>query len=314
MDETEKLLYSQSEQFGLGRSSLNSSSSSGESRHVQRARKKAKFKIIGKLFGKKRQESRTVSNVDKAFKFLMDRSDVEFTGRTFKRNTGVRGTSAENLLDNLEHGHFVAEVRKEKGPGQKGGTAVYRLTVGGKILTAYWMEDYTQLLGKAIVELLGQEQNPIYRFCLEVFDENCGKREDLGKSMVKTVLNNSIQNAMLSGGRQPDIAYFIAASIQNAFKALPSEKQREWFCENVKIMEKSPHRDFLFLFFKTQLESHVLTVLKDHELQKYVEALKNHPENLHLPRKTSSGFEVVETATFENIDTILDGQSERGSM
>ncbi|MEM3815501.1 MAG: hypothetical protein QW341_01490 [Candidatus Bathyarchaeia archaeon] len=72
------------------------------------------------------------------------------------------------------------------------------------------------------------------------------------------------------------------------------EERKEIFRKNAELMEKSPFRDWIFLYFKTQLESSFLLWLEDEKLAKYAESLKLNPHLLHVPCHNPKCTNVIE--------------------
>jgi hypothetical protein len=157
------------------------------------------------------------------------------------------------------------------------------------------------LLISALQEILKKEVNPIKCFCLEAFIKNYGNKT------MQSLLENSINRAQNVSGRGFTIDQFMFELIQNTFTLPPpkEEEQEEWLRKNAELMDKSPHRDFLFLYFKSQIENNLLATLGPEELKLYVEDLKEDASSLHLPCRTSSGFKVLRTKTFRDIDELL---------
>jgi len=270
---------------------MNNSNLPMQNRSVQRKNDKVKRKILVHLIGKGKADKRTYRNLKEIFSFIGRRE--QFTAPEIQRNKGLRGSILYELIDALEERGLIVEVGRRKSAG-RGETIVYGLTVAGKILASYVNED-TELLGKTLKAVAEKEANPLKRFFLNAFITN------YPSPLMRTVLEASISQIRgLEEGL--DIGDFISTIFEDAFIRLPfyakkeSEEYKELvqiFRKNAMLMEKEPNRDWIFLYFKMQLEASYLFTLEGEKLQKYAESLKENPLLLHVPCDNSECNNVI---------------------
>lgn len=257
---------------------MNNSNLDSQNRIIQRVREKEKRKVIIRLIGKYKVDRRTVQNLRKIFTFIGSRK--EFTGGEIVKNMGVPSSVLYPLLDDFEKKELIVKVGEKKSAG-RGKTEIYGLTCVGKMICAYMNND-EKLLEEALREVYENESNPLKRFFLEALFTNYPSQTLLN------ILDFSMRKVkFLPKGM--DMDSFISEVFEDAFFNIEllakeeREKLNKLFKKNAELMEKSEHRDFIFLYFKMQMESKWLYVLQGEKLKKYADSLKENPFLLHIP-------------------------------
>ncbi|MEM0058140.1 MAG: hypothetical protein QXG09_04660 [Candidatus Bathyarchaeia archaeon] len=255
---------------------MNNSNSDSKNRSIRRKEDKAKRKTLIRLIGKDRIDSRSYQNLKAVFRFIGNRE--EFTGPQIRKNTGIRDSVLYDLLDSLKSRGLIEEAGSFKSPG-RGETIVYRLTLAGKIVASYVNND-ARLLTSALREVAEREANPLKQFFIEAFLEN------YPGELMREILEISISTIKdLEEGF--DVDDLLSYVFEEAFIMMPfieMDKELEAvFRKNAELMEKSPHRDWIFTYLKMQLESNFLYILEGEKLAKYAESLKLNPQLLHIP-------------------------------
>jgi hypothetical protein len=242
-------------------------------------------------------DPRTVKNLEETFDFLAQRQ--EFTGPELQKNKSMRGSIVYDLLRIFRNKHFIESAGEKPSSGATGKTEIYRLTIAGKILAAFATDNMT-LLVSALKDVLKDEANPIKQFAITAFIKN------YENPVMQSVLESSIKRAISISVKEYNIDQLMTELILNTFTLSPNrtQDQTSWFKKNADLMEESPHRGFLFQYFKMQIEALQLMTLKGDKLKKYAETLTNQPEFLHLPCISQDCTKVITTKTFVGIDTL----------
>lgn len=264
-----------------------------EARSVRRAEEKAKRKVIVHLIGKSKADSRTYSNLKKIFDFIG--SHKEFTAPQIQKAKRIKSSVLYDLIHSFEKLGLIEEIGKKKSSG-RGETIIYHLTSIGKIVTAYMNRDVA-LFEESLREIYENESNPLKRFFLEALFTNYPSQ------VLLNILDFSMRKVkFLPKGM--DMDSFISEVFEDAFFniALLAKEEREelnrLFKKNAELMEKSEHRDFIFLYFKMQMESKWLYVLQGEKLKKYADSLKENPLLFHIPCDNPECNEVILAKSF----------------
>ncbi|MEM3823470.1 MAG: hypothetical protein QXH87_00895, partial [Candidatus Bathyarchaeia archaeon] len=244
---------------------------------VRRREDKVKRKIMVHLIGKGKIDKRTYPNLKAIFSFIGYREN--FTGPQIQKNKGLKSSVLYDLLDSLEARGLIEKVGSVKSAG-RGETKVYSLTLAGKIVASY-INDDKRLLESTLKEVAEKEDNPLKRFFLTAFIEN------YPSGLMREILEISISRVKdLEEGF--DVDDLLSYVFEEAFIMIPfmNEKDMELeaiFRKNAELIDKSPYREWIFTYFKMQLESNFLYTLEGEKLAKYAEALKENPQLLHVP-------------------------------
>jgi DNA-binding PadR family transcriptional regulator len=275
---------------------MNNSDLDSQNRIIPKVREKEKRKVIIRLIGKYKVDKRTVQNLRKIFTFIGGKR--EFTGAEIVKNMKIPASVLYPLLDYFESKQIIVKVGEKKSAG-RGKTEIYGLTSVGKIVCAYMNSDI-KLLEEALREVYEKESNPLKRFFLEALFTNYPSQ------LLFEVLDFSMRKVkFLPKGM--DMDSFISEVFEDAFLNIEllakeeHEKLNELFKKNTELMEKSEHRDFIFLYFKMQMESKWLYLLQGEKLKKYADSLKENPYLLHIPCQNPECNEVILAKSFFEI-------------
>jgi DNA-binding PadR family transcriptional regulator len=275
---------------------MNNSDLDSQNRIIPKVREKEKRKVIIRLIGKYKVDKRTVQNLRKIFTFIGGKR--EFTGAEIVKNMKIPASVLYPLLDYFESKQIIVKVGEKKSAG-RGKTEIYGLTSVGKIVCAYMNSDI-KLLEEALREVYEKESNPLKRFFLEALFTNYPSQ------LLFEVLDFSMRKVkFLPKGM--DMDSFISEVFEDAFLNIEllakeeHEKLNELFKKNAELMEKSEHRDFIFLYFKMQMESKWLYLLQGEKLKKYADSLKENPYLLHIPCQNPECNEVISAKSFFEI-------------
>jgi hypothetical protein len=272
---------------------MNNSHLNSQNRVIQKVREKEKRKVIIRLMGKYKVDKRTVQNLRNIFMFIGCRR--EFTGGEIVKNKKIPSSVLYPLLNDFELKGLIVKVGEKKSAG-RGKTEIYGLTSVGKIFCAY-MNSNEKLLEEALREVYENESNPLKRFFLEALFTYYPSK------LLFEVLDFSMRKVkFLPKGM--DMDSFISEVFEDAFfniELLAKEEREELnklFGKIADLMEKSEHRDFIFLYFKMQMESKWLYVLQGEKLKKYADSLKENPQLLHIPCQNPECNEVILAKSF----------------
>jgi len=272
---------------------MDNSHLNSQNRVIQKITEKEKRKVIIRLMGKYKVDKRTVRNLRKIFTFIGSRR--EFTGAEIVKNMKIPSSVLYPLLSEFEKKWLIIKVGEKKSAG-RGKTKIYGLTSVGKIVCAYMNSDI-KLLEEALREVYEKESNPLKRFFLEALFTNYPSQ------LLFEVLDFSMRKVkFLPKGM--DMDSFISEVFEDAFFNIEllakeeHEKLNEIFKKNAELMERSEHRDFIFLYFKMQMESKWVYLLQGEKLKKYVDSLKENPYLLHIPCQNPGCNEVILAKSF----------------
>lgn len=274
---------------------MNNSKLHRQNRSVKRKNDKVKRKILIHLIGKGKVDKRTYRNLKEIFSFIGKREHCEaFTGPEIQRNKRLRGSILYDLIDTFKERGLIAEVGKKKSAG-RGETIIYGLTVAGKILASY-INDDVKLLRLTLKEISEKEANPLKRFFIGAFLENYPNQ------LMRDVLEAAIRQLKYAE-EGIDIDDFIYEVFEQAFFMIPFVKEGnkelvEVFYKNAELIEKSDYRDFIFSYFKMQLEAMFLYMLEGEKLKKYAQSLKEKPQHLHIPCENEKCENVIVVDSF----------------
>ena len=276
---------------------MNNPKFSSEDRSIRRARDKAKRKTAIRLLGKEKTDLRTFKNLVRIFDFIGRRQ--EFTGPEIVKNLRMASSIVYDLLRVLLKAKTIRKADEKKSAG-RGKTDIFTLTTTGKIVAAF-VTDNMILLESALKNIMEEEPNPLKHFAIQAFLAN------YSTNVMKNVLESSIRRAeTLDAGINID--GLVTELIQNTFilsSQLNRDSKKEMekiFWKNAELTEKSEHRDFLFLYFKMQMESFFLQSLEKEKLAIYVESLKEDPQMFHIPCENVKCTNVIKTDTFLNVN------------
>ena len=252
---------------------MNYSNFNRQNRIIRKRQEKIKKKVVVSIIGKEKIDNRTYKNLKRAFEFIAGKR--EFTGGQLVKR-GMRASVVYELLERLEQKQLIKKVGEKKSPG-RGKTDIFSLTVAGEIVAAYINDDF-RLLFDALNKIVEKEANPIKRFCLQAFMEN------YPTDLINVTLEESLRK--VGNGKGLNIDELISQLTHSLFLTPFIKRDKkiiDVFRKNAELMEKSEYRNFLFQYFKLQIESLMLFLLEGEKLAKYAESLKEKPELFHYP-------------------------------